>query len=153
MILIKNIEYIKFTMFFIFMAAASVSDIKTGKIPNRLVLTGGIIGIIFTIFFRTDSNGLGMVWVIAWMIAELAILFGYGMFGFMSMGDIKLWMMATTFITLRYSAMGMVIGELLLIAYGFVKHKKYIPQIGYPLAPFMTVGMIIVEILRFINVR
>ena len=142
MILIKNIEYIKFAMFFIFMAAASVSDIKTG-----------IIGIIFTIFFRTDSNGLGMIWVIAWMIAELAILFGYGMFGFMSMGDIKLWMMATTFITLRYSAMGMVIGELLLIAYGFVKHKKYIPQIGYPLAPFMTVGMIIVEILRFINVR
>lgn len=153
MILMGNIEYIKFIIFFIFMAAASVSDIKTGKIPNKLVLTGGIIGIILTIFFRTNSNGLGMIWVIAWTIAELAILFGYGMFGFMSMGDIKLWMMATTFITLRYSAMGMVVGELLLITYGFAKHKKYIPQIGYPLAPFMTIGMTIIEMLRFVNVH
>lgn len=139
------IECVRLMTLAAFMTAASIEDIRTMKIPNRIVLTGAMAGI-----FITALSGGRMA--LAYVALELFFIFLFGTLGIMGMGDLKLWMMATTFIPLKHSAAGVSIGAAFLIAYGLIRDRRYIPQKGYPFAPFMTVGMIIAWILRFRNV-
>ncbi len=142
---VNIIECTRFITMAAFMTAASIEDIRTMKIPNRIVLMGAIAGI----FITALSDGR---MALASSALELFFIFFFGTLGIMGMGDIKLWMMVTTFLPLKYSAAGVSIGAAFLIAYGLIRDRRYIPQKGYPFAPFMTVGMIIAWILRFRNV-
>lgn len=126
------------------MITASVYDIRTHRIPNLLILAGGIVGILIMII-NGNIN-------ISGTLLELLCLFVFSFFNLMGMGDVKFWMMITIFIPLRYSAFGVAAGAAILIVYGLIKEKRYVPGAAYPFAPFMSAGVIIAEIARFMNV-
>lgn len=126
------------------MITASVYDIRTHRIPNLLILAGGIVGILIMVI-NGNINITGT-------LLELLCLFVFSFFNLMGMGDVKFWMMITIFIPLRYSAFGVAAGAAILIVYGLIKEKRYVPNAVYPFAPFMSAGVIIAEIARFMNV-
>lgn len=126
------------------MITASVYDIRTHRIPNLLILAGGIVGILIMVI-NGNINITGT-------LLELLCLFVFSFFNLMGMGDVKFWMMITIFIPLRYSAFGVAAGAAILIVYGLIKEKRYVPNAAYPFAPFMSAGVIMAEIARFMNV-
>lgn len=89
---------------FLFAGAATFCDMCTGKIPNRLLISGGIVGIafgIFHMFYRQDYWYLlpcllkfFLLFFILWPIYQI---------GALGAGDCKLLLLIGTFLPMKIS--------------------------------------------------
>ena len=79
--------YIRCILCLLFLFFAVVEDVQYRRIPNEVVLCGAAAG------FLT----CGSLYTFLWRILALLFLFCLGYFRIMGMGDLKLWMMITTF--------------------------------------------------------
>lgn len=129
---------------------AAITDTKYGKIPNKLVFAGMVIGLLF-------SPSLS---ALLFKILGIVFLYFFGMLRLMGFGDIKLWMVIVSFSGFLPSCWIVLIGSLLLIGYVMVKNTKEADSIiritvwqavhlrkftrpeqtGYPFAPFLFTG-------------
>lgn len=94
--------------------AAAYTDIRSHKIPNKLILVGMIIGLTYEPSFH------GLIG----KTAVLLVLFFFGMTGLMGAGDIKLLMVISLFVDVTRFLMILAVAFMLLIIYGLVRYPE-----------------------------
>lgn len=82
---------IKIVTLFILFILASISDIKTQKIPNALFIMGILSGIIFDVMYPRQITDIVASYV------GMIVIFLIGSFRLIGMGDIKMWMVLTVY--------------------------------------------------------
>lgn len=144
--------YIRCILCLFFLFFAVVEDVQYRRIPNEVVLCGAAAG------FLT----CGSLYTFLWRILALLFLFCLGYFRIMGMGDLKLWMMITTFTGLRNSCFIMAFAAIFLCIYAFFKNREeamlifknmhfsfmtkkkpiIMEQTGYAFSPFMLAATV-----------
>ena len=81
------------------LAAACVSDLRTRRIPNRLVLVTAVAGVIFSAV--TKSFAAGLTQAGAGLLTGLAIWIPFYALRMLGAGDVKLFAAAATFLGAR----------------------------------------------------
>lgn len=149
----------KYTILLCILFAASVTDIKTFRIPNSIILTGLLFAAAFMI---PHPSNLG------WFLLSVAGLFLLGLTGIFGAGDVKLWMVIAGFLGFLPSLFIFLAAQCLLFFYVLVSapekfglsltspsatidwfRLRKVSGNYYPLAPFMfvaTAGWIILVI-------
>jgi prepilin peptidase CpaA len=89
---------------FALLAAACVSDLRSRRIPNRLVLVTAAIGIMFAFVGHGWLGGLAFGG--GGLITGLAIWFPFFAFGMLGAGDVKLFAASATFLGARTAVEG-----------------------------------------------
>lgn len=154
---IKN-EIFHICLLAIILFAAALSDIKTMKIPNRLILIGLVLGFLY----MPSIKG------ILFKLLYLGILFIFGMFGMLGYGDIKLWMVIAVFLGLFQSTIIIIIAAIISMIYSLFKWRKTTithflnfwwqmriykdyqgsSEIYIPFAPFMLVSFLLFFLIK-----
>lgn len=109
------------------LTAAVWHDVRTRRIPNRLVLGGAVAGLAFQALlpsgaglFATPCGGLGLLQGLAGLGLGLALLLPMYMLGAMGAGDVKLMAMSGAFLgprdVLGAALLTMVAGGVLALA-------------------------------------
>lgn len=106
--------YFRCALCLLFLSFAVIEDIQYRRIPNEIVLCGAVVGLLTC----------GSFYAVLWRVLALIFLFCLGYFRLMGMGDLKLWMMLTTFTGFRNSCFIMAFAALFLCIYAFFKNRK-----------------------------
>lgn len=149
--------HISYLLLLLVLAIASACDIKTRKIPNGLILTGLVTGVLFS-----------PVGILTKLFGVL-FLFFFGMLHLMGMGDIKLWMVILLYLGFANSCFVVATAALLLILYAiwkkpsitkdisvffqyFLYTKKIgsIEEDGFPFAPFLLASTVLFGIWKVV---
>ena len=110
--------HISYLLLLLVLAIASACDIKTRKIPNGLILTGLVTGVLFSpVGILTKLFGV-------------FFLFFFGMLHLMGMGDIKLWMVILLYLGFANSCFIVATAALLLILYAIWKNPSITKDIS-----------------------
>jgi Flp pilus assembly protein protease CpaA len=131
-------------------------DIATRKIPNAVTFLGMTAGIFYTVFFTGD--------VFLYNLMSMFIIFAFGFFGVMGMGDLKLFMATASFLGIMSTSVVMFFAATLLVLTDFLRHPKktfaaiqntvysfFVPEAvlpgpyfaSYPFAPFIFAGFVL----------
>lgn len=150
---------IKIIMLPVLFILASISDIKTQKIPNALFIMGILSGIIFDVMYPRQITD---------MVASyggMIVIFLIGSFRLIGMGDIKMWMVLTVYEGITKSSCIFLLATLFFIVvqllinpqnlklmlsgiYQAVKYKKIeiTNHNKYEFIPYVTFFVIMYEI-------
>lgn len=93
---------------------AAYFDARDKKIPNELI----IIGLISSLFF------MGSLEIFLWRALFILLLFFFGMFHLLGMGDLKLWMVLCAYTGFLESAYIIGGAAFLLICYGLITNSR-----------------------------
>ena len=150
--------HISYLLLLLVLAIASACDIKTRKIPNGLILTGLVTGVLFSpVGILTKLFGV-------------FFLFFFGMLHLMGMGDIKLlWMVILLYLGFANSCFIVATAALLLILYAIWKNPSITKDIsvffqyflytkkigsieedGFPFAPFLLASTVLFGIWKVV---
>lgn len=110
--------YIEFLILLSFLVPASIIDCKTKHIPNAISFSFMAIGLIWNIVFDIDN-------LIFNAIAFL-LIFIFGYFRFMGLGDIKMLMGIALFSGWQYALCSLILGSVLLLFYSLVFHFAHL---------------------------
>lgn len=138
------IEYIIYSLFFIYIIAVAFIDIKTMKIPNKFNLIGFIIGLLslcFNSFISFQSALLGMLFGFFTLLI-ITIITGGG-FG---AGDIKYISVIGLFMGLRYTFYILLLAAWLHTIYLLLRKKK-----SGAFGPALSIGSFVCTIILFIS--
>ena len=143
--------HISYLLLLLVLAIASACDIKTRKIPNGLILTGLVTGVLFS-----------PVGILTKLFGVL-FLFFFGMLHLMGMGDIKLWMVILLYLGFANSCFIVATAALLLILYAIWKNPSITKDIsvytkkigsieedGFPFAPFLLASTVLFGIWKVV---
>jgi prepilin peptidase CpaA len=86
------------------LAAACVSDLRARRIPNRLVLLGAVLGVVFAVAAYGWPGGV--VHAGGGLLTGLVIWFPFFAFGMLGAGDVKLFAASATFLGARAAVEG-----------------------------------------------
>jgi prepilin peptidase CpaA len=86
------------------LAAACVSDLRSRRIPNRLVLVTAVVGVLFAVIGRGGLDGLTRAG--GGFVTGLAIWFPFFVFGMLGAGDVKLFAASATVLGARAALEG-----------------------------------------------
>lgn len=155
-------------MFFliVFVMIASAEDLQTRKIPNILILYGILVSLLFDVCLYPQS-----LQIILLKTMSLILIFFFGMFRLLGLGDIKLWMVITCFLGIIQSSLIICISAVLLILWQFITNRstrgliflfvmqtiqrqklKLIEQNGYAFAPYIAIVTTVFCILNMLGV-
>lgn len=149
--------YVKLGFLLILLSVAAIKDYKTNKIPNYIFFIGLISALIFDLFLNpilfTDILVKGM-----WLV----VIFLFGAFRLLGIGDIKLWMVIASYIGFIRSALVISLSSFLLIIVNVIKDRenfklvfltfsqiinkqeiKIVEQKAYPLAPYILFSSLV----------
>jgi leader peptidase (prepilin peptidase) / N-methyltransferase len=136
-------EFIIFLILISLLIVSSFIDIRYQIIPNKITYSGIIIGLLMSVFFKHISfisSILGMIIPAAFLLF-ISSFFKKGL----GMGDVKLVAMIGTFISYKYTLIGIFIGSLsgsiialILMGFGLIDRKSRIP-----FGPFISFGTIL----------
>ena len=148
--------HISYLLLLLVLAIASACDIKTRKIPNGLILTGLVTGVLFS-----------PVGILTKLFGVL-FLFFFGMLH-LGMGDIKLWMVILLYLGFANSCFIVATAALLLILYAIWKNPSITKDIsvffqyflytkkigsieedGFPFAPFLLASTVLFGIWKVV---
>lgn len=144
--------YLKYILCLIILLVATIWDLEYRRIPNELTAVGVFLGL----FWDWSLYGFFC------KLLSLFLIFCIGYFRLMGMGDLKLWMMITSFVGLENSIIILGFAALYLCAYAFLKNTQearmilkhlfysfqtrqiplVVEQKGYPFAPFLFLSAI-----------
>ena len=149
--------HISYLLLLLVLAIASACDIKTRKIPNGLILTGLVTGVLFS-----------PVGILTKLFGVL-FLFFFGMLHLMGMGDFKLWMVILLYLGFANSCIIVATAALLLILYAIWKNPSITKDIsvffqyflytkkigsieedGFPFAPFLLASTVLFGIWKVV---
>jgi len=116
------------------LAVACVSDLRTRRIPNVLVLVTAAIGIVFALAGNDWLGGLARAG--GGMLTGLGIWFPFFAFGMLGAGDVKLFAASATFLGARAA----VEGALFTALFGGVLAAVYMISTSGWLATAFRVG-------------
>lgn len=143
----NTLYFLKFTVVILLLVAASIEDIKTKTIPNRLVLYGFAAGIILAFPYFTLP---GVFDAFMGFMAGGSILLAVSCIsrGGIGMGDVKL--MACTGL---YLGLGKTLGSLVISIFvcgifgaALLFIKRLDRKTTVPFAPFILIGVVTVII-------
>ena len=77
---------------------AAISDIKTGRIPNWLVLGGAAYGLLYNAFFPVFPRDIGLLFALGGLAVGLGALLPLYFVRVMGAGDVKLMAMVGAFL-------------------------------------------------------
>lgn len=109
---------IKIIMLPVLFILASISDIKTQKIPNALFIMGVLSGIIFDVMYPRQITD---------MVASyggMIVIFLIGSFRLIGMGDIKMWMVLTIYEGITKSSCIFLLATLFFIVVQLLMNPK-----------------------------
>ena len=139
-----NLKFFNYVALFSVLIFASLTDLRDRSIPNRLIIIGFSLGIIFsavTISFDVIFNSFLGAIVSGGMLLILSLLSKGGI----GMGDVKL-LACTGLYFGFYNAMAVVIVATILsglFAIALLITKKYKQESSIPFAPFIFLGSFI----------
>lgn len=120
-------------------------DIKIRIIPNELVLTMMIAGVIFQILYYGPKSLIGAIISMAVMMVVFTSVAGFVGFGKVGAGDVKLagaMGLALGYPLILTAVIGMSVVLLVFIVAGMALKKIYLSTM-LPMAPFMIIGFIV----------
>lgn len=140
----NNYQIIKFCLFFVILMICSIKDIKEKEIPNKVIITGILLGLaVCTISFDTEILLDSVITcVITGFILYLVSMATKGGLG---MGDMKLMAVCGLFLGFSQTTSVLLISLLLtgVIGIGYILLKKASLKSTIPFAPFITAGFVI----------
>lgn len=152
--------YLKCMICLIILLIATIWDVECRRIPNPLMVIGIVIGLF------SDWS----LYAFFCKILSLFLIFCIGYFRIMGMGDLKLWMVITSFVGLESSIIILGFAAFYLCIYAFLKNTKEarlilkhlyyafqtrqipltVEQTGYPFAPFLFLSSVGYFLLLFL---
>ena len=149
--------YIKLGFLLILLGIAAIKDYKTNKIPNYIFIVGLLSALIFDLFLSPiplKNIFIKGMW--------LVVIFLFGALRLLGIGDIKLWMVISSYIGFVKSAVVIFLSSFLLIIVNVIKDRenfklvfltfsqiinkqeiKIVEQKAYPLAPYILFSSLI----------
>lgn len=149
--------YIKLGFLLILLGIAAIKDYKTNKIPNYIFIVGLLSALIFDLFLNPiplKNIFIKGMW--------LVVIFLFGALRLLGIGDIKLWMVISSYIGFVKSAVVIFLSSFLLIIVNVIKDRenfklvfltfsqiinkqeiKIVEQKAYPLAPYILLSSLI----------
>lgn len=126
----------------IYMGVASYSDIKERRIPNPLILAGLAIGLVLYALGLSAPDGVNAA-ILVFVVMFIAYSINISAIGG---GDVKLAVVIALFLGLYNGLFALLIGFGACAICGIVNTilKKGTMKTKYPLAPFMSIGVIVV---------
>lgn len=126
----------------IYMGVASYSDIKERRIPNPLILAGLAIGLVLYALGLSAPDGVNAA-ILVFVVMFIAYSINISALGG---GDVKLAVVIALFLGLYNGLLALLIGFGACAICGIVNTmlKKGTMKTKYPLAPFMSIGVIVV---------
>jgi prepilin peptidase CpaA len=110
----------------VLIAIAAISDYKSHRIPNWLVLTGLVLALVYSIIIPMSPND-GALWALEGMITGFVLLVVFWLMGIMGAGDVKLMAMIGAFLgpmAALYSVLfSMAAGGVLAIGYAAARRS------------------------------
>jgi leader peptidase (prepilin peptidase)/N-methyltransferase len=139
-----NYQIIRFCLFFIILMICSIKDIKEKEIPNKVIITGILLGLaVCTMSFDTEIVLDSVITcVITGFILYLVSMVTKGGIG---MGDMKLMAVCGLFLGFSQTTAVLLISLLLTGVIGiiYILLKKASLKSAIPFAPFITAGFVI----------
>lgn len=138
------LEYAKCFILIILLSVASVGDLRTKTISNKLVIVGSLIGILFTLvqldMAKTFDAVMGAV-ISAGILLVISLITREGI-GF---GDVKLFACVGLFLGVGGALAALVISIMIsgVAALILLLTKKVNKKTSIPFAPFILVGTLI----------
>lgn len=110
---------------FILLLTATIQDITTGKISNKIILVGILMGVLLNCISGKEN---GIVVAIAGMIVPVAILFWLFLIKGLGAGDIKLFSVIGSFVGPKLIVILMILSLCIGAVLGLIKmvHNGYI---------------------------
>lgn len=152
---------IKDIIIFIILLIASVSDIRTKKVPNILFIIGIITWLCLDIFlfpagFKTII--VKIVVLLAWFL--------FGIFRLMGFGDLKMMMVISAIRGIFPSLMTLLFGCIIFLSWRIIRDKdsrdyllhfikknneQQYKSIKYAFMPFITIGFLMIMVCTYIS--
>ena len=132
---------------------ATFYDLREHRIPNLLVAYGVLFG------FLSSQSFIDLFW----KTIAFIFLYFFGMLRLMGLGDLKLWIVISSFVGFKDSCWIMVVAAILLILYGWIRNRteteiifrhllisleshnrpELIDQTAYAFAPFVLAAAVL----------
>jgi prepilin peptidase CpaA len=85
-------------LLFVWLLVAVYNDIRCFRIPNSLVLSGALVGMVLNTFYPLEADTLGLLTSLTGLAVGLVILLPLYLFRVMGAGDVKLMAMIGAFV-------------------------------------------------------
>jgi len=157
-VFLENLWPLRLILMLVFLIAASVCDIRTKKIPNRLVIAGFVTGLFWNAYSIKGFIYALIPVLVLFVLAVVILMEAIGA------GDIKVLMVMMLYTGWVHTMYTALLAEVMLLCYILVFDKEnrkrllaFLPfireklgddadrQVYYPLCPFLAVSFVIIE--------